>query len=107
MTTVIATLIVWITFFTFWVVADVCFLPVDKGFEIKDLHVVFCLALFSWLNYSFFIKKKKFLEYGFEEGKKGGYLIIVYIAFVFVVFVVFANKNSERLKNRNEIVKMK
>lgn len=107
LTTVIATVFIWITFFTLWAIVDVCFLPIDRGFNLSKFHVGSCFILFSWLNYSFFIKKKKFLEYGFEEKRRGGYLIIVYVVFVFVIFVVFANKNRERLRNMNEMVKMK
>jgi amino acid transporter len=64
--------------------------------------VIILMAIIGLLNYWFFIKPKKFLNYGFKADKKGGYAIIGLIVLMAVSFVFIANKNRDRIFKERE-----
>jgi len=58
--------------------------------------------VFGYINYHFFIRKRKFLNYGFKEDKKGGYYIIVFIIILATTSIVIANRNREKIIAENK-----
>nr|WP_314896679.1 hypothetical protein [uncultured Flavobacterium sp.] len=77
-------------------------------FNISDLiipnkfFVLFYMLLIWIINYYYFIKGKKFLNYNFKTDKKGGYAIIGFIAILALSFVFIANKNREKIFKERE-----
>ncbi len=66
------------------------------------LSVIIIMAIIGFLNYWFFIKPKKFLNYNFKPDKKGGYAIIGFIVFLALLFIFIANKNREKVFKERE-----
>jgi amino acid transporter len=81
-------------------------------FEIFDLIipnkmlVIMYMGVIGILNYRFFIKDKKFLNYNFKIDKKGGYAIIGFIAILALLFVLIANKNREKIFKERERIRI-
>ena len=71
------------------------FIP-NKYFIIAYLFVI------GFLNYSLFIKNKKFLTYKFRNDKNGGYAILLYIFILGIVLTFFANVNREKIFKERE-----
>jgi len=78
-----------------------CF-DISKILIPNEFSVFIYVIIFGLLNYYFFIKDKKFLNYGFEADKKGGYFIVVFIILMAVSFVFIANKNREKISQERE-----
>lgn len=77
-------------------------------FEIFDLIfpnkilVIMYMCVIGILNYWFFVKSKKFLNYNFKTDKKGGYTIMGFILVLALSWVFIANKNRDKVfKERN------
>ena len=69
---------------------------VNVSIPSKSKIIIF-MFLIGFINYWFFIKPKKFLNYGFKTDKKGGYAIIGFIILLALMFVIIANKNRDRI----------
>jgi hypothetical protein len=96
-----STLIVYFSLFVIMVFVDLFIYKIENQIMPNGYYVVLYMILVGVINYFFFIKNKKFLEYSFSENKKGGYLILAYILFIAIVFVVLANINRARISNEN------
>jgi len=66
------------------------------------LSVIISLISIAFLNYWFFIRPKKFLNYGFKADKKGGFAIIGFIVLLALIFVFIANKNRDKIFKERE-----
>lgn len=101
-----STLIVWFGIYTLLSYTDYyCFSISDILIPNKYFVFIYIIIL-AFLNYYFFIKDKKFLNYGFKADKKGGYSIIGFIVIVVLLFVFIANKNREKISKEREKTKI-
>ncbi|MFK7049806.1 hypothetical protein FLACOL_00455 [Flavobacterium columnare] len=64
--------------------------------------VIILMVIIGVLNYFFFVKNKKYLKYGFNADKKGGYAIIGFIVLLAMSFVFIANKNRDKIFKERE-----
>ncbi len=106
LTTIISTLFLYLTLYLIWHIINP-FIDINLN-EVGVNKSIFIIILlfFSILNYYLFVKSKNFLNYGFKEDKLGGFLIFIYLIVVFVILILFANKNREKIRNeikKNEI----
>lgn len=60
-------------------------------------HVIAIMITIGCINHYFFVRGKKFLNYGFRKDKRGGRLIITYIIFTFIFAVTEGHYNREKL----------
>lgn len=60
------------------------------------------MGIIGFVNYWFFIRKRKFVNYNFKTDKKGGYTIIGFMVFLALMFVLIANKNREKIFKERE-----
>jgi amino acid transporter len=68
----------------------------------NKFSVITLMIVIGFVNYWFFIKPKKFLNYNFKADKKSGYAIIGFIVFLALMFVLIANKNREKIFKERE-----
>lgn len=87
------TIILYVDFYFFKIVNEL--LP-------NKFSVITFMIIIGFLNYWFFIKPKKFLNYNFKADKKGGYAIIGFIVLLALMFVLIANKNREKIFKERE-----
>lgn len=57
----------------------------------------FFMIVIGLINHYLFVRGKKFLNCGFQKDKKGGFLIVILILALGILFIVFANINRERI----------
>lgn len=67
----------------------------------KSLYSLIFLIV-SYINYFLFIRKNKFLKYGFKQDKKRDYYIIGFLIFLITVAIIIGNRNCEKIRNENE-----
>lgn len=60
-------------------------------------HMILFMVTIGYINYYFFIRRRKFLKYGFQKDRKGGVLIVAYIIFTFVFLFIVGQYNRERI----------
>lgn len=70
----------------------------------NKFYMILFMVIVGCVNYFFFIRKKKFLNYGFQKDRKGGIYIVIYIIFLCISLLILANINrtkifEERRKN--------
>jgi len=53
-------------------------------------YVLIPMAVIWLLNYFFFVKRKRFLDFNFKKDVKGGMLIVAYFLFTVVIFIIIA-----------------
>jgi len=104
MTTMIATLVVYLFLFFVYELL-VLYFSLGPYKAIGKEYFVIGLVVLGYLNY-YFIKDKKFLHKKFKEDKKGGVLILLTIGVLFLGIILAANENRERLRNRKYLPKM-
>jgi amino acid permease len=64
--------------------------------------LIFFMIILGLINYVFFIKDKKFMNYNFKTDKTGGYTIIGLVVLLALSFVFIANKNREKIFKERE-----
>ena len=64
--------------------------------------MIFFMIILGLINYVFFIKDKKFMNYNFKTDKTGGYTIIGFIVLLALSFAFIANKNREKIFKERE-----
>ncbi|MNK03811.1 hypothetical protein D3C87_216640 [compost metagenome] len=60
-------------------------------------RVIVFMVIVLCLNYIFFIKGKRFLNYNFKKDFKGGISIIFYMLFTAIMFIWVANLNRAKI----------
>ncbi|PIF33097.1 hypothetical protein CLU81_3671 [Flavobacterium sp. 9] len=101
-----STLIVWFGIYTMLLYIDYYCFNISNILIPNQFFVLIYVIILALLNYYFFIKDKRFLNYGFEADKKGGYFIVGFIILMAVSFVFIANKNREKISNEREKVRI-
>lgn len=66
----------------------------------KSIIILFTVIV-GCINYYLFVRGKKFMYFGFEKDKRGGFLIISFITMLAVLFITFANFNRDRVFREN------
>jgi hypothetical protein len=81
---------------------DFYFFKILNQISPNKFIIILYMVVVGFLNYWFFIKGKKFLNYNFKTDKKGGYAIIGFITILALSFVFIANKNREKIFKERE-----
>lgn len=97
-----STLIIYFILYTAFAYVDFYSVNFLNKIVTGKLSVIIIMAIIGILNYWFFIKPKKFLNYNFKPDKKGGYAIIGFIVLLVLIFVFIANKNREKIFKERE-----
>ncbi len=92
-------LLIYFTIYTILIYFDNYFFEISNIILPNKGLILLYLFLLGFLNYWFFIKDRKFLNYNFKSDKKGGYAIIGFIIFLALSFVFIAIKNREKIFN--------
>jgi len=92
-----STVLIYMILFTVFAYIDFfCFKIIDQILP-NNSSVIAFMAIIGFLNYWFFIKDKKFLNYNFKTDKKGGYAIIGFMVLLACIFIFIVNKNREKI----------
>ncbi len=98
----VSTLIIWFIIYTLLLYIDnYCFTITEKILPNKT-GLIFLVLFIGFLNYMFFIKPKKFLNYGFKTDKKGGFTIVGFLIIVVICFVLVTNKSRDKIFKERE-----
>lgn len=81
---------------------DFYFFEISNQILSNKFIIILLMGITGFLNYCFFIKDKRFLNYNFKSDKKGGYAIIWVIVLLAFAFVFIANKNREKIFKERE-----
>ncbi|SFA84335.1 hypothetical protein SAMN05660845_0587 [Flavobacterium swingsii] len=76
---------------------------------IKDISkgsVFLIFLIVGFINYFFFVRKNKFLNYNFTEDKKGGVLIIIFLLFLFSILMLMVVKGRDKVLEENERIRI-
>jgi hypothetical protein len=57
------------------------------------------IAIMGTMNYFFFIRGERFLDYDFKKDLKGGMLIVLYFVMTLLLFILVANQHREKILN--------
>lgn len=69
----------------------------------NKFYAIMFFILIGLINYYFFVRKKKFLNFDFHKDKKGGIYIVTFIIVLSTSFIILANINREKIfKERNK-----
>ena len=101
-TLLVSTLLIYFFFYTTFAYVDLYSVKFLNKIVTGKLSVIIIMAIIGFLNYWFFIRPKKFLNYGFKTDKKGGYAIIGFIVLLALSFVFIANKNRDKIFKERE-----
>lgn len=63
----------------------------------NKFYMILFMVVIGWGNYYFFIKKKEFLNYGFQKDRKGGIYIIIYISSLVALLLILSNINRKKI----------
>lgn len=63
----------------------------------NKFYMILFMVVVGFFNYWFLIKRKLFLNYGFQKTKKGGIYVILYVVFLGITLLILANINRERI----------
>ncbi len=58
------------------------------------------MVIVAGFNYYFFIRKKKFFKCGFKKDKKGGFLVVAYMALTFLFAFTIGKFNREKYSEK-------
>lgn len=97
-----STLILWFGIYTILTYIDYYCFNISSILVPNQSFVVIYVIILALLNYYFFIKDKKFLNYGFKADKKGGYFIVGFIILMAVSFVFVAKNNREKISQERK-----
>lgn len=78
-------------------------LPMIKN----KMYVIPIMIVIGIINYYYFVKQKKFLNYNFQKDRKGGRYIIIFIIFLGISFITLANINRKKIfeeRRRNPLI---
>ncbi|REC61488.1 hypothetical protein DRF65_14950 [Chryseobacterium pennae] len=63
----------------------------------NKVYMILFMIIVGCVNYYFFVRDKKFLNYGFQKDRKGGIYIIIYIFFLGISLIIVSNINREKI----------
>lgn len=63
----------------------------------NKLYMILFMVIMGCINYYFFVRDKKFLNFDFQKDKKGGIFIITYIIFLGISLIILSNINREKI----------
>jgi hypothetical protein len=92
--TAVSTVILSFLIFSFYGIAN--YLGLKPFFTEKSTTIIFVIFV-GFVNYFFFIRGKKFLNFNFEKDVRGGFLIVLFLFFVATFFLIVANLNRTRI----------
>jgi hypothetical protein len=93
----VSTLIIWFIIYTLLLFIDNYYFTITEKILPNKTGLIFFIFFIGFLNYMFFIKPKKFLNYGFNTDKKGGFTIVSFLIIVIICFVFIANKSRDKI----------
>ena len=93
-------------FFILFTYIDFYYFDFTSKISPNKITMFIYILLIAFINYWFFIKNRKFLNYNFNSDKKGGYVIIGFIVFLALSFVFIANKNRDKIFKEREKVRI-
>ncbi|MDN3694663.1 hypothetical protein QWZ06_21520 [Chryseobacterium tructae] len=75
----------------------------------NKFYMILFMVIIGFINYYFFVKDKRFLEYGFQKDKKGGVYIIITLIFLGISLLILSNVNREKIfgKKRNPLIEQR
>ncbi len=97
-----STLIIYFVFYNILTYIDFYFFKIVNQLLPNKFVIIGFMAIIGLLNYWFFLKDRKFLNYSFKPDKKGGYAIIGFVVFLTLSFVFIVNKNREKIFKERE-----
>jgi hypothetical protein len=96
-TSAVSTVVVGFNLFTVYAILDY----LDAVVMFSGKYLILIPAGVIWtITHFFFVKGKRFLEYGFKKGVKGGFLVISYIVLTAALFITVANLNRAKLEKQ-------
>ncbi|MFC0262376.1 hypothetical protein [Fontibacter flavus] len=96
--TAVSTTTLSINVFSFYGVLD--YFDLVPTLENKYITILIML-IFGWINHYFFVRERKFLNYGFQKDKKGGFLIVAYLILSVFFAVTEAQFNRKKIFKEN------
>jgi hypothetical protein len=96
--TAVSTTTLSINVFSFYGVLD--YFDFVPTLENKYITILIML-IFGWINHYFFVRERKFLNYGFQKDIKGGFLIVAYLILSVFFAVTEAQFNREKIFKEN------
>lgn len=63
----------------------------------NKLMVIIPMLIIGFINHHYFVRKKRFLSYGFRKDKKGGLLVMSYILFSFILPLTIGHYNRQKI----------
>lgn len=105
-TTVVSTLFLYFILLIPVLYIDYYFIKILNNLISGKLSVIIIMLAIGFLNYWFFIRNKKFLNFGFKTDKKGGYAIIGFIVLLALSFVFITNKNRDKIFKEREMARV-
>lgn len=97
-----STLIIWFILFIVSAYIDFYCLEFSHIAETNRFSIIISMTIIGLLNYWFFIKDRKFLNYNFKADKKGGYTIVGFLVLLALIFAIIVNKKRDRISNEQE-----
>jgi amino acid transporter len=97
-----STLIIYFILYNTLTYVDFYFFKIVNQLLPNKFSIIVFMAIVGFINYWFFIKNRKFLNYNFKSDKKGGYTIIGFIVLLALTFIFIANKNRDKIFKERE-----
>lgn len=63
----------------------------------NKLIVIIPMLVIGFINHHYFVKKKRFLTFGFQNDKIGGLLVVSYIVFSFLLTITIGHINRQKI----------
>ncbi|RZK39957.1 MAG: hypothetical protein EOO90_16975 [Pedobacter sp.] len=63
----------------------------------NKLIIVSFMVAVGYVNHYFFVRERRFLRYDFQKDRKGGFLIVAYIIFTFMLALIVGKYNREKI----------
>jgi purine-cytosine permease-like protein len=70
---------------------------------LDEKYVIIAMILIALVNYYFFIRKKRFLNYNFKKDFKGGASIVFFILVIAISYITVANFNRNKIFSNKKI----
>lgn len=71
----------------------------------SDIYYLIFVFGILIINYLFFVKKERFLQYHFKRDKLGGVLVSLFILTTLVIFIITTDRSRKRTASESKIFK--